>query len=1016
MPEAPELVKELVEKFENNLSAYKNSDYKEEQLKQEFINPFFQALGWDVDNRSDAAPQYRDVIFEDSIKVAGGTKAPDYCFTLAGRRMFFVEAKKPAVNVDRDKRFSYQLRRYAWSAKLPLSILTDFEEFAVYESRTRPKKDEKASTGRILYFTYKDYVERWDEIYNIFSKDAVLKGSFDRYAESTKKKRGTSEVDDAFLSEIENWRELFAKNIALRNPEISIEELNFSVQKIIDRLIFLRMCEDRGAEPYEQLRDLLSKGDIYKHFCELCKKADEKYNSGLFHFQEEKGINTPPDELTLNLKIDDGIFKTIIKDLYYPNSPYEFSVLSPEILGNVYEQFLGKVIRLTKGHQAKVEEKPEVKKAGGVYYTPQFIVDYIVKNTIGELCKGKTPNKVSKLKILDPACGSGSFLLGAYTYLLKWHRDYYSKQKDKKRLKDKIYQGKGGEWFLTIKEKKRILLNNIHGVDIDPQAVEVTKLSLLLKVLEGENKDALEAQQKLYRERALPDLGNNIKCGNSLIGTEIYNEMDLKTEDAQRINPFNWNTEFKEIMANGGFDAVIGNPPYIRIQAMKEWAPLEVEFYKKTYLSATKGNYDIYVVFVEKGLNLLSPEGLLGFILPHKFFNAKYGEPLRSLIAEGKNLHKIVHFGDQQIFTNATTYTNLLFLNKSPNKKFNFVRVDDLDKWRVLDESIEGNIDLRRVTGAEWNFIVGPDRKVFDKLNDMPLKLGEVAHLFVGLQTSADKVYIMNLNEECLDQSVLSSKSLDTNITIENTLLHPLLKGSEIARYETPKYNYMVLFPYFLDSGKANPIKQEEIQFKYPLTYNYLKLNKNDLIKRSKCDSTNWWLYPYPKNLSLYQSPKILCQVLSTRGNFTLDLDGKFYFVGGGTAGGYAIKVENDDPSELKYLTGILNSKITTYYVSKIASRFRGGFFAFGKSSLQSFPIPILNFDDPANAVKHDKMVRLVENIIELNKKLSKTKIPNEKELIQRQIDAIDNQIDNLVYELYGLTDDEIKIVEDSLK
>ena len=492
--------------------------------------------------------------------------------------------------------------------------------------------------------------------------------------------------------------------------------------------------------------------------------------------------------------------------------------------------------------------------------------------------------------------------------------------------------------------------------------------------------------------------------------------MDLKTEDAQRINPFNWNTEFKEIMANGGFDAVIGNPPYIRIQAMKEWAPLEVEFYKKTYLSATKGNYDIYVVFVEKGLNLLSPEGLLGFILPHKFFNAKYGEPLRSLIAEGKNLHKIVHFGDQQIFTNATTYTNLLFLNKSPNKKFNFVRVDDLDKWRVLDESIEGNIDLRRVTGAEWNFIVGPDRKVFDKLNDMPLKLGEVAHLFVGLQTSADKVYIMNLNEECLDQSVLSSKSLDTNITIENTLLHPLLKGSEIARYETPKYNYMVLFPYFLDSGKANPIKQEEIQFKYPLTYNYLKLNKNDLIKRSKCDSTNWWLYPYPKNLSLYQSPKILCQVLSTRGNFTLDLDGKFYFVGGGTAGGYAIKVENDDPSELKYLTGILNSKITTYYVSKIASRFRGGFFAFGKSSLQSFPIPILNFDDPANAVKHDKMVRLVENIIELNKKLSKTKIPNEKELIQRQIDAIDNQIDNLVYELYGLTDDEIKIVEDSLK
>ena len=794
----PEVIKKLVEKFENNLTAYKNSDYKEEQLKQEFINPFFKALGWDVDNESDAAPQYRDVIFEDSIKVAGGTKAPDYCFTLAGRRMFFVEAKKPAVNVDRDKRFSYQLRRYAWSAKLPLSILTDFEEFAVYESRTRPKKDEKASTGRILYFTYKDYIDKWDEIYNIFSKDAVLKGSFDRYAESTKKKRGTSEVDDAFLSEIENWRELFARNIALRNPEISIEELNFSVQKIIDRLIFLRMCEDRGAEPYEQLRDLLGKKDIYSHFCGLCKKADEKYNSGLFHFQEEKGRGTSPDELTLNLKIDDGVFKTIIRDIYYPNSPYEFSVLSPEILGNVYEQFLGKVIRLTKGHQAKVEEKPEVKKAGGVYYTPQFIVDYIVNNTIGELCKGKTPNKVANLKILDPACGSGSFLLGAYTYLLKWHRDYYTEQKDKNRLKDRIYQGKGGEWFLTIKEKKRILLNNIHGVDIDHQAVEVTKLSLLLKVLEGENKDALEAQQKLFRERALPDLGNNIKCGNSLIGTDIYTEMEVETANTQRINPFDWNSEFKDVMDNGGFDAVIGNPPYIRIQAMKEWAPLEVEFYKKKYTSASKGNYDIYVVFVEKGLSLMNLEGILGFILPHKFFNAKYGEPLRSLLSEGKNLNKIVHFGDQQIFANATTYTNLLFLNKSQNKKFKFIKVENLDKWKISGKAVEGDIDLGKVTSDEWNFFVGPGVNIFEKLNEMPIKLKDIAEkIFQGLVTSSDPVYLLDPIDENEKYYNVKSKATEGVYELEKGVVHLLCKGSrDIHRYHVSP-SKRVLFPYY---------------------------------------------------------------------------------------------------------------------------------------------------------------------------------------------------------------------------
>ena len=357
------------------------------------------------------------------------------------------------------------------------------------------------------------------------------------------------------------------------------------------------------------------------------------------------------------------------------------------------------------------------------------------------------------------------FLLGAYTYLLKWHRDYYSEQKDKNRLKDKIYQGKGEEWLLTIQEKKRILLNNIYGVDIDHQAVEVTKLSLLLKVLEGENKDALEAQQKLFRERALPDLGNNIKCGNSLIGTDIYGEMELEIEDAQRINPFDWNTEFKDVMDNDGFDAVIGNPPYIRIQAMKEWAPLEVEFYKKNYISASKGNYDIYVVFVEKGLSLLNPEGLLGFILPHKFFNAKYGEPIRSLIAEGKNLHKVVHFGDQQIFANATTYTNLLFLNKSPNKKFKFIKVDDLINWRISGESIEGKIDLKKVTNDEWNFIVGPGVELFEKLNNFPVKLGEFGKIFQGLLTSADKIFILEQSRE-IDENLSKISKLERNVML----------------------------------------------------------------------------------------------------------------------------------------------------------------------------------------------------------------------------------------------------------
>ena len=406
----PEIVK-LVERFDLHRDDYRSGRYNEAQLRQEFLDPFFAALGWDMDNRQGHAEAYKEVIHEDSIQVEGAAKAPDYCFRIGGTRKFFVEAKKPAVDIRTSTSPAFQVRRYAWTAKLPLSILTDFEEFAVYDCRYKPDKKDKPSTARVMYLKYTDYPERWGEIADIFAKESILKGSFDKYADSTKKKRGTADVDDAFLEDIEAWRSALAKNIYLRNPGLTDRELNFSVQRIIDRVIFLRMCEGRGIERYGQLQALTNGKSIYKRLCELFERADEKYNSGLFHFNKEKD-REPPDELTPSLTVDDKVLKDIFNRLYYPESPYEFAALPADILGQVYEQFLGKVIR-RHGRGVRVEDKPEVKKAGGVYYTPTYIVDYIVEQTVGELLKDKTPRQADKLKILDPACGSGSFLIVA---------------------------------------------------------------------------------------------------------------------------------------------------------------------------------------------------------------------------------------------------------------------------------------------------------------------------------------------------------------------------------------------------------------------------------------------------------------------------------------------------------------------------------------------------------------------------------------------------------------------------
>ena len=390
----PSEVYGLVERFDRNREEYRSGRFNETQVRVDFIDPLMGLLGWDVYNRQGRPEAYRDVIHEDRVKVGGGTKAPDYGFYAGGQRRFFLEAKKPSVDIAGDLAPAVQLRRYAWSARLPLSILTDFEELAIYDCRFEPDKGDTASTARLEFFTYDRYSEPevWERIYSVFSREAVLGGSLEKYAEANRRRRGTETVDAVFLREIEGWRGALARDLAARNPGLNSRQLNYAVQMTIDRIIFLRMAEDRGIEEYGRLLGLVNGDSVYGRLRELFREADDRYNSGLFHFRHERGREEEPDDLTPLLEIDDEVLRGIMRGLYYPESPYEFSVLPVDVLGQVYEQFLGKVIRLSDdGHEAVVEEKPEVRKAGGVYYTPTYIVDYIVEHTVGKLLEGKRP-------------------------------------------------------------------------------------------------------------------------------------------------------------------------------------------------------------------------------------------------------------------------------------------------------------------------------------------------------------------------------------------------------------------------------------------------------------------------------------------------------------------------------------------------------------------------------------------------------------------------------------------------
>ncbi|MBN1361092.1 MAG: N-6 DNA methylase [Sedimentisphaerales bacterium] len=1002
----------LVQRFADHAEAYRAGQYNETQLRREFLDPLFKALGWDVDNTSGYGEAYKDVIHEDAIKIGGATKAPDYCFRIGGTRKFFLEAKKPSVDIKGDPGPAYQLRRYAWSAKLPLSILSDFQEFAVYDCRVKPNKTDQASTARIMYFTYEDLPEKWGEFADIFAKEAILKGSFDKFADSSKRKRGTAEVDDAFLAEIEQWRDTLAHNLALRNSGLSQRDLNFAVQRTIDRIIFLRICEDRGIEPYGTLLGLTNGDKVYARLFERFHRADERYNSGLFHFTKEKGRPEAPDDLTPALNIDDKPLKDILKRLYYPESPYEFSVLPADILGQVYEQFLGKVIRLTAGHRAVVEEKPEVRKAGGVYYTPTYIVDYIVKHTAGKLVEGKTPQEVggltasyqpSKAKgarplaVLDPACGSGSFLLGAYQFLLDWYRDQYITDGPKQHATGKsprLYQHASGDWRLTTAERKRILLAHIYGVDIDPQAVETTKLSLLLKVLEGESAENLNAGLRLFHERALPDLADNIKCGNSLIGPDFYDNQQMNMFDEEErlhINVFDWPAEFPDIFQqphslqnrarkeaaqsthaadkplpdgrgsdpDGGFDAVIGNPPYgiVFDETMKS-------YFEERYPTFGRNN-DSFVAFVERSMRLVAHGGAFGFIIPNTCLLGPYFDHLKEFLVDNSIVTAIVDFGTCRVFAQPNVFTCLLLVRRWPHlaeahPEAEYLKVDDVALFPEHSRTIPLSTDTLR--SLRWV----PCDSVTEHLRKHPHQLDEAAF-----------VKDVGLNYWTKGRGKKRGGSIADRILYSGAQVHPndrrYIKGRDIDRYSVLIGNQWLRHDYEKRLHPAVDVFRFSPEF----------LEREKIVYRQTADR--------------------IIAAIDQNGDLT---DKTVHVV--------VLREAWADRLDLRYVLGILNSKLMLHLYRSSAHEKSRTFAQVKTFRVRTLPMYLPKFIEHNDKARHDRMVEVVQQMLDLHKQLAAAKTAHGKTAIQRQIDATDRQIDQLVYELYGLTDAEIKIIEEA--
>ena len=971
---------ELTTLFERNKKQY-TSVYDEANTRTDFIDKFFELLGWDIRNEQGYSEQYREVVREDKVTIGGKVKAPDYAFRIGGLRKFFVEAKKPSVNIKDELEPAFQVRRYGYTAKLPLCILTDFDEFAVYDTRIKPSSSDKPSAARIFYCTFEEYHKHFDFIFNTFSKEAILKGSFDTYIQENKNKKGTSEVDKELLKLVEGWRTDIAKNIALRNPSLDIYHLNTAVQKIIDRIIFLRIAEDKEMEEYGLLQKITESGTVYQKLQSVFDKANAKYNSGLF---------TPHDWLR-SLTIDDAVLSSIINGLYYPECPYEFSILPVEILGNIYEQFLGKIItfrniggrvssdRTNTRHTAIIEEKPEVKKAGGVYYTPQYIVHYIVENTLGVKIKGQSPDAVAKLKVVDPACGSGSFLVEAYQQLLNYHLDYYSSEKVRKQaLKNsRIYETGKSVYKLTIEEKQRILLNNIYGVDIDGQAVEVTKLSLYLKLLENEGRETQGQLFKFSDIKLLPSLDSNIKCGNSLVGSDYYHEKDLSLFDDEamrKINTFDWDKEFPEVFAQGGFDCVIGNPPYVNISVFPELHT----YLQTTYSVIHTGYNDLMYYFMYRGIEFLKEDGLYGIITSNYFLGNEYAKKLRVFLSD--KITKIVNFRNAKIFS-ANVHTALIFAEKHTTNDIDiFTYSSDKAPDSVIIENDYSYITMKRNTlGEVWVLADSKEQHIIDKMKEGSILLGDIAIIEKGPGTGKNDVFVLK-------------KEIAEKLNLEKELLRNNVKNGDIQRYVFNDRGTVLIY-----TDNKTDIK------KYPNIYKYLSAHKKELSLRNEVlkGAYQWYRLERPRNKTVFDAKeKIIVPYRASFNRFAYD--NQQYF---NNSDSNAFIVKEEEPFLLKYILVLLNSKLHNWFYGFIGKP-KGNSREYFNKPLAEIPIKAISLEDQA------PFITLADQMLETQRRLQQTLSDDDKKLLKQRAAILDKQIDNAVYKLYNLTADEVKIVE----
>ncbi|MCQ2336894.1 MAG: N-6 DNA methylase [Paludibacteraceae bacterium] len=963
-----------------------------EATMRTWIDELLSVFGWNVqDTRQVLTEHTLNKAERQRLKNIGSTNIrPDYTLVNGKVPLLFIDAKSLMVDIENDRDVAFQIRSYGWSIGAPYSIVTNFSQLAVYDCSHMPSISEGVCFARITFMTAEDFVENIDKLSVFLSRRNVLDG-YIKFVQPEKEA-----LDKKFSDILGKTRIDLAKAIIEKNKIDNVNRLSYYVQIIINRILFIRVCESRGLE-----KNGLLKSFLHKNFWEAFKQSSygefyDHYDGPMF-----KKISS-----LHSLRIDNEVFESLLNNLYYP-SPYRFDVIPLKTLSDIYDLFLGYQL-VVKGGKVSDELKSEFKKSNGAITTPEHLVNQVIESTMpSNVISNLSIEQCFKLKIIDIACGSGVFLVGAYDYLIK-------------QIEKKLEYGEECEEslftqldtpVLNIEGRRKLINDCIYGVDINPEAVEVSKMSLCLKLIDNFYIKDFEAVG-LLGSQILQGIGTNIKCGNSLVGTDIISEFpSIKNNiiELQETNAFNWEESFPVVFENGGFDYVVGNPPYVEVKNYNVNLPYMSAYIKRIYSAGKNGKIDLAIPFIEKGVSLLNANGRLGYIVQKRFFKTEYGKGIRKLLTTQKKLNGVFDYVETDLFAGRITYVAIVVCdNNEHNNDYVWYMQSDTRETQLLNHT--------SLTETPWNFENAKMNALRLRLTESLGTLKDICNVKVGVQVLWNDAF--QIHVRTIESGIIRGYSaIDDDVTIELGVCKPLLCNEQFAPLTKREYTTYAFFPYDVtDDGDVAELNISDIKKKYPLAYSYLTKHHDQIVaKVETLPSRNreynmdehWHLFTRANNHgAVYE--KLAVPMTSQYPQAAVVMDKYVYC---DNANMFFIQIPNTSETKLYALSAIINSSVFCALARSIANPQQGGYYKFNKQFLDPVPVPVDAFKKCNANIR--KLALVAKQIEAINEQI-RISVGEQTSGLENALKSQWEELDQICDKLYGLTINDKSIIYSS--